>query len=83
MITEECKYSTEDLDKIIGFKTWNDKKKIDTLFHIDCDLYCNLGRDSSNRERTEVKTKSRQIYRAIKSINPNIGKTLLDSMDRE
>ena len=81
MTAEDCKYTVNDIDKILGYKTWSDKKKIDTLFHIDCSLYCNLGIDSSNRERTEVRTKSRSIYRAIKSINTGIGKTLLDSMD--
>jgi hypothetical protein len=80
-MTEDCKYTVSDIEKITNYKSWSEKKKIDTLFHIDSSLYCNLGIDSSNRERTDVKTKSRLIYRAIKSINAGVGKTLLDSMD--
>ena len=39
---QECKYSIEDVGKILNYKTWTDKKKIDTLLHIDCSMYCNL-----------------------------------------
>tara|TARA_R110000824_G_scaffold133349_4_gene296126 strand:- start:55 stop:300 length:246 start_codon:yes stop_codon:yes gene_type:complete len=81
-MSKELKYNAEDLEKVMSFKSWSDKKKVDTLLHIDCTMYCNLGLDSSNRERTEVKTKSRSIYRAIKTINPTLGKFILDSMDR-
>ena len=78
---EDCKYTTEDIDKIVAFKTWSDRKKIDTLFHIDCTQYCNLGIDSTIKQKQEVRTRSRSIYRAIKSIDTDLGKLLLGSMD--
>ena len=56
----------KDKDKIIGFKTWTDQQKIDQLLHIDCNLYANLGTDSTRAEKDEVKRKSIEIYRTIK-----------------
>ena len=40
-------YTINDIDKITEFKSWNDKKKIDELLRIDCDLYTNLGIEST------------------------------------
>lgn len=68
-------YST--LEKIIGYKTWSDKKKIDELLRIDCDMYTNLGIDSTSKDRAEVKKTSKYIYRAIQKMDPIIGKSLL------
>ena len=77
----DCRYSVEDIDKILNYKTWPPKKKIDTLLHIDCNLYCNLGQDSSLRDRSEVKQKSKLLYRTIKKIDATVGTLLLTSMD--
>ncbi len=78
---EECKYSADDVEKILNFSSWSEKKKVDTLFHIDCVMYCNLGTDSSSFERKEVYRKSKKIYRAIRQFNPSLGKMLLGNMD--
>ena len=78
---QECKYSIEDVGKILNYKTWTDKKKIDTLLHIDCAMYCNLGLDSTMAERKEVKQKSRIIYRTIKTLDERAGNLFLQSMD--
>tara|TARA_R100000353_G_C6490342_1_gene191585 strand:- start:863 stop:1075 length:213 start_codon:yes stop_codon:yes gene_type:complete len=59
-----------------------DREKIDKLLEIDADLYTNLGIDSTKKERLEVKRLSKKIYRMIQGINPAIGKTLLQAMDR-
>ena len=59
-----------------------DKEKIDKLLEIDAHLYTNLGIDSTKKERLEVKRLSKKIYRMIQGINPAIGKTLLQAMDR-
>jgi hypothetical protein len=48
---------------------------------MDCILYTKLGRDSSNKERAEVKSKSKKIYGLIKKIDTEIGDRLLSSMD--
>ena len=42
------KYTYENLDKIVEFKTWTIKQKLDELFRIDCDMYTNLGIESTN-----------------------------------
>ena len=74
-------YTVNDIDKILEFKTWNDRQKIDELLRIDCELYTNLGMDSTKAELGEVKKKSRTIYRAIKQVNPMMGTTFLRAMD--
>lgn len=63
--------------KILTYKTWTDRKKIDALLEIDANMYTNLGTDSTKTEIKETKKASRFIYRAIKSIDENIGKDLL------
>tara|TARA_R110002020_G_scaffold236346_4_gene448655 strand:- start:1635 stop:1874 length:240 start_codon:yes stop_codon:yes gene_type:complete len=77
----DCKYKIEDIEKVLGFVSWSEKKKIDTLLHIDCNLYSTLGSDSLVKERVEAKQNSRKIYRAIKDVNTELGKTLLQAMD--
>ena len=74
-------YKFEDIDKIVGFTSWSVKQKIDELYRIDCDMYCNLGTDSTKKEKQEVKSKSRKIYSAIKKIDEETGRTLLFAMD--
>ena len=76
------KFTTSDIDKILSYTSWSDKKKIDTLLHIDCTQYANLGTDSTIGEKKNVRTQSRNIYRAIKSIDESKGKLLLDYMDK-
>tara|TARA_R100000149_G_C5869373_1_gene133555 strand:+ start:1182 stop:1415 length:234 start_codon:yes stop_codon:yes gene_type:complete len=75
------KYGYDDIDKIVGFSTWNEKKKLDELFRIDTWMYTNLGTDSTKTEKEAVRRKSRAIYRAINKINPSIGKNFLYHMD--
>ena len=67
------KYTYENIDKIVEFKTWTIKQKLDELFRIDCDMYTNLGIESTKKERDEVKRMSKQIYKAISKIDSNIG----------
>jgi hypothetical protein len=74
-------YNYEDVDKIVEFKSWKDKKKISELFRIDSYMYTNLGTDSTKTERDAVKRKSKYIYRAIAKIDPKIGKEMLYFMD--
>ena len=81
-MSEDCKYTTSDINKILSYTSWSDKKKIDTLLHIDCTQYANLGTDSTIGEKKNVRTQSRNIYRAIKSIDESKGKLLLDFMDK-
>ncbi len=74
-------YTTEDLDKVLGFKTWTDKQKMDELLRMDCALHCALGTDSTKGEREAVKRESRKIYKAIKTFDEQNGEMFLRVMD--
>lgn len=74
-------YTTKDIDKILGFTTWTDKRKLDALLKIDCALYCSLGKESTKAEKDEVKKQSRKIYKAIKTFDPRSGDMFLNAMD--
>jgi hypothetical protein len=70
-------YKIDDIEKILNFTSWSNKRKIDILFEIDADLYCNLGSESSKTEVEKVKRQSRKIYKAIKTIDEYTGRLLL------
>jgi hypothetical protein len=70
------------IDKILGYTSVSDRDKIDRLLELDCNLYCNLGTDSTKTERLEVKKQSRMIYRAIKKIDFTLGDKFLYYMDK-
>ena len=74
-------YTIKDIDKILEFKTWSDRKKIDELLRMDCEMYTNLGIDSTKKEKSEVTKNSRRIYKAIKTIDQKMGQTFLLAMD--
>ena len=59
-----------------------DNQKIDKLLELDCNMYTNLGTDSTKTEKQEVKRMSKKIYKAIQGINEPIGKSLLQAMDK-
>jgi hypothetical protein len=73
----------ESINKILSYKTWTDKKKVDSLLEMDCSMYASLGKDSTKKEKEEVRRNSRSIYKAIKEINPNLGTTLISVMDKD
>ena len=37
------RYTYNDIEKFLEFKTWTNKDKIDKLLEIDCGLYAHLG----------------------------------------
>lgn len=74
---------TEFVEKVLAYKTWSDKRKIDALLEYDCNMYTNLGSDSTKTERLDVKKKSRILYRGISKINSEDGKKLLYYMDKD
>ena len=57
------------------------KERTDALLKIDCDMYTNLGSDSTKAEKKEVKATSKQIYKYIKGIDEVSGNLLLKSLD--
>lgn len=74
-------YNFEDIDRIADFKTWHNTRKIDEMLRIDCNLYANLGIDSSKTEKAYVKKQSRHIYKVIKTIDNALGTSFLQAMD--
>jgi hypothetical protein len=74
-------YNFSDIEKILDFKSWSNKKKIDELFRIDCEMYVNMGTDSTVKERQETKRKSKAIYKTITKIDADEGKFLVTNID--
>jgi len=70
------------IDKIVGYKTWSDRRKIDALLEMDCIMYTNLGLDSTKEEIRNVKVASRKIYRGVSKIDKTLGDTMVRAMDR-
>jgi hypothetical protein len=70
------------IDKILNYKTYTNKMKIDSLLEIDCNNYANLGIDSTKAEKLQIKKNSKQIYRAIKQLDERLGNSLLQAMDK-
>ena len=75
------RYNFDTIDEIVDHNSWSDKKKLDELLRIDCALYTNLGKDSTQAEREVVKKMSRAIYRRIRKVNELKGKLFMESMD--
>ncbi len=82
MKLNQMSYTFSDIDKIIEFKSWSVRKITDELLRIDCSQYTNLGSDSLKSERLEVRKNSRKIYKAIKTVDSELGSRLLDAMDK-
>lgn len=70
----EIKRIAEDYNKTII-------ERINQLLEMDATLYTNLGSDSTKADKLDVKKKSRMIYRAIKDLDLETGKLLLQHQD--
>lgn len=70
------------IEKILNYKTYTKRRKIDALLEIDANIYCNLGKDSTNSEKLEAKKQSKIIYRAIRTLDKNTGDRFLYYMDK-
>tara|TARA_R100001369_G_scaffold17243_1_gene32498 strand:- start:897 stop:1136 length:240 start_codon:yes stop_codon:yes gene_type:complete len=77
----ECKYNVDDIDKIVGYKSWTPRQKVDALLFIDCTLYTNLGKESSQTERLITKAKSKKLYKAIAKVDSKVGTLILKALD--
>lgn len=66
----------------MSYTSVSDREKINRLLELDCNMYANLGSDSTKTEKLEVKRNSRAIYRAIKEIDEAVGRSLLEHMDK-
>tara|TARA_R110001606_G_scaffold78055_2_gene180321 strand:- start:265 stop:492 length:228 start_codon:yes stop_codon:yes gene_type:complete len=56
-------------------------QRVNELLEIDATMYTNLGSDSTKADKQEVKKNSRIIYRAIKDLDFETGKLLLQHQD--
>jgi len=56
-------------------------ERINQLLEMDATMYTNLGSDSTKAEKQEVKKNSRIIYRAIRDLDIDTGKLLLQHQD--
>ena len=63
------------IEKILGYKTYSIRRKIDSLLEMDAEIYCNLGSESTKTERLEAKKQSKAIYRAIKKLDKEVLQT--------
>ena len=70
------------INKVLGYKTWSDEKKIDALLEYDCNMYAQLGSNSTKTEISNTKKNSRIIYRAIGKLDKAAGQTFLWYMDK-
>jgi hypothetical protein len=68
------------IDKIMSYTSVSDREKINRLLELDCNMYANLGSDSTKAEKLEVKKQSRAIYRAIKQLDESVGRSLLEDL---
>ena len=57
------------------------KERTDSLLKLDCDLYTNLGTDSTKEEKQEVKEISKFIYTRLALIDETSNKVLLKAID--
>jgi len=73
-------YSDNNIDKILSYKTWKTRRKVDALLEMDCIQYTRLGIDSSKKEKEEVRKNSRKIYKAIKTLDNRMGSEFLMAM---
>ena len=56
-------------------------ERINQLLELDAIMYTNLGSDSTKADKQEVKKNSRIIYRAIRDLDHDTGKLLLQHQD--
>jgi len=57
------------------------QERTDKLLKLDCNMYTELGSESSKAERLEAKKNSKFIYKQIKGIDETSGNLLLKSLD--
>lgn len=77
------KYTIENFKDVVDDTTMKDKQKIDELLRVDAIIYCNLGTDSTRKERDEATRNSKKIYNCIKAIDNEMGETFIRLIDKK
>tara|TARA_R100001369_G_scaffold30560_1_gene54365 strand:+ start:1889 stop:2119 length:231 start_codon:yes stop_codon:yes gene_type:complete len=70
------------INKILKYKTYTIRRKIDALLELNANIYCNLGTDSSKAEIAEGKKQSTIIFKAIRTLDKNTGDRFLHTQDK-
>lgn len=71
----------QEIENILGYSTYSNKKKIDELLFINACLRSQLGVSSTTKEKENVAKLCRVIYRAIKKVDPYLGGSFLRTQD--
>ena len=71
----------QEIENILGYSTYSNKKKIDELLFINTCLRSQLGIDSSTKDRETVYKLCRIIYRGIKKVDSYLGGSFLRTQD--
>jgi len=71
----------QEIENILSYSTYSNKKKIDELLFINTCLRSQLGRDSSAKDRENVDKLCRIIYRGIKKVDTYLGGSFLRTQD--
>ena len=71
-----------EIDKILNYKTYSIRRKVDALLEMDVTMYTNLGIDSTKSEIRQTHLNSRHIYRAIKKLDEALGSLLLNTCEK-
>lgn len=75
-----------DIKSAIGEIVTQDKKEkeiIDDLLALSADLWCNMGKSSTQSEIDETRKNARFIYRAIKNFDREMGDLFLRVQDKK
>jgi hypothetical protein len=72
----------EFTDKILNYKTYSDKKKVDALLEQLAAMWAHTGTDSTKSEIKDLRKQSRILYRGIKQVDPDFGDQLLRTQDK-
>lgn len=77
------KYTIENFKDVVEDTAIKDKEKIDELLRVDAIIYCNMGLDSTQKERDEATRLSKKIYTEIKKIDNEMGETFIRLIDKK
>ena len=70
-------------DKIMNYKSVNDRNKIDRLLELNAIQYTNIGIDSTKTEIYDAEMTSKYIYRNTKKLDESLGRLLLRDANTE
>tara|TARA_R110001583_G_scaffold19173_2_gene75315 strand:+ start:39 stop:269 length:231 start_codon:yes stop_codon:yes gene_type:complete len=70
------------INKILNYKNYNVRNKINALLKISEEINCNLESNSTKLELQNAIKNTKTIYKAIKKLDKNTGERFLKLMDQ-